>query len=80
VSGEFNISGFQNKHLRNKLTGKTSSQISRMLKRLRTHGMIKCIGHTYKYYLTKLGRQIVALGLKLKELVIIPDLVTQHSL
>ena len=28
----------------------------------------------YKYYMTALGKQVVALGLKLKELVIIPEL------
>lgn len=32
------------------------------------------MGHCYKYYLTALGKQVAALGLKLKELVIIPEL------
>jgi hypothetical protein len=72
--GEFNISGFQNKHLRYKIKGKTSAQISRILKRLHTHGLIKKIGRTYKYYLTKFGCQVLSMGLKLKELVIIPEL------
>jgi hypothetical protein len=35
--GEFTISGFQNKHLRKKLSGKNSSQISRQPKRLHVH-------------------------------------------
>jgi len=73
ASGAFTISGFQNKHLRKKL-GKTSAQISRLLKRLYTHGLIKKIAHTYKYYLTKPGRQVIIMGLKLKELFIIPEL------
>ncbi len=47
---------------------------SRILRRLRTHGLIKKASHCYKYYLTALGKQVVALGLKLKELVIIPEL------
>jgi hypothetical protein len=72
--GEFNISGFQNKDLRRRLRDRTSSQISRTMKRLRVHGLIKKVGRTYKYYLTGLGKQIVALGLKLKELYIIPAL------
>lgn len=72
--GEFNISGFQNKHLRRKFSGKTSAQISRLLKRLYTHGLIKKIAGTYKYYISKLGIQIITMGLKLKQLVIIPDL------
>ena len=74
ASGEFTISGFQNKHLRNKIPEKTSAQISRILKRLHIHGLIKKIGHTYKYYLTQFGSKVITMGLKLKELVIIPEL------
>jgi hypothetical protein len=72
--GQFNISGFQNKRLRALLPGFSSGQISRLLKRLRTHGLIKKVARCYKYYLTALGRQTIALGLKLKNLVIIPEL------
>ncbi len=72
ASGEFTISGFQNKHLRDKLPGKSSAQISRTIKRLHVHGLIRKIGHTYKYYLSKFGSQLITMGLKLKELVIIP--------
>jgi hypothetical protein len=72
--GEFNISGFQSKNLRHQLQGKTSGEISRLLKRLRTHGLIKKIGKTYKYYPTSLGKQVITLGLKLKELYVIPNL------
>ena len=73
-SGEFNISGFQNKDLRRRVKGKNTGQVSRLMKRLRTHGLVKKIGKTYKYYLTALGKQVVALGLKLKQLYIIPQL------
>lgn len=72
--GEYNISGFQNKSLRLHLTTKTTAQMSRLLKRLRLHGLIKKIGRTYKYYLTSFGKQVIATGFKLKHLVIIPDL------
>lgn len=78
-SGEFNISGFQNKDLRRRLKHQNSGQISRTMKRLRVHGLIKKIGHTYKYYLTALGKQVIALGLKLKELYIIPMLSAQPA-
>jgi hypothetical protein len=37
--------------------------------------MVKKVGHTYRYYLTALGKQIIAAGLKLKNLVLIPQLV-----
>lgn len=80
ASGEFTISGFQNKHLRRKLKGKNTAQISRLMKRLHVHGLIKKIGRRYKYYLTQCGNQVVAMGLKLKELVIIPHLAGHLSL
>jgi len=72
--GEFNISGMQNKTLRRFLAGKTSAQISRLLKRLRLHGLIRKVGRTYKYYLTPFGKQVITTGLKLRELVVIPQL------
>jgi hypothetical protein len=74
LRGEFNISGLQNKSLRRFLPTKNSSQISRLLKRLRVHGLIKKVGHTYKYYVTQFGKDVLAAGLKLRELVIIPQL------
>lgn len=74
ASGEFQISGFQNKDLRRRLKDRSSGQISRTMKRLRVHGLIKKAGRSYKYYLTALGKQVIALGLKLKELYIIPAL------
>ena len=77
--GEFNISGFHNQRLRTFLPAFTSGQVSRVLKRLRTHGLIKKISHGYKYYLTTLGRQVAALGLRLKHLVIIPALASASA-
>jgi hypothetical protein len=73
-SGEFNISGFQNKDLRRHVKDKNTGQVSRLMKRLRTHGLIKKVARTYKYYLTGLGKQVIALGLKLKNLYILPQL------
>ena len=72
--GEFTIGGVQNKALRARFPQYTSGQMSRTLRRLRTHGLLKKATHSYKYYLTVLGKQVVALGLKLKQLVIIPEL------
>lgn len=76
LSGEFNIGGFRSAMLRKKLPRKSSGQISRLLKRLRVHGLIKKVGTTYKYYLTRLGREVLAMALKLKEMVVIPQLAT----
>lgn len=77
--GEFNLRGFQNKSLRAHLRENTSGQVSRLLKRLRLHGLVKKVGHTYRYYLTSLGRHIIATGLKLKTLVLIPQLAIAPS-
>ena len=62
VRGEFNISGLQNKTLHQPEL--SSSQVSRLLKRLRTHGLVKKVGHTYKYYVTAFGKKVVATALK----------------
>jgi hypothetical protein len=74
VRGEFNVSGLQNKTLRRHLPERNSGQVSRLLKRLRTHGLVKKVGHTYKYYVTGFGKEVVATALKIRELVIIPQL------
>lgn len=72
IRGEFNISGLTNKTIRKHLPHRTPHQISRMLKRLRKHGLLKKIGHTFKYYLTKLGRKIIIASLKVREMTLIP--------
>jgi hypothetical protein len=55
VRGEFNINGFRNKHLR-KLLGFKGCKISRLIKRLRVHGLIKKASDSYKYYITKIRK------------------------
>ncbi len=72
--GEFNISGFQNKLIRRLLPELSPASISRILKRLYVHGLIKRVTGTRKYYLTKLGKAVITLGLKTKELFIVPQL------
>jgi hypothetical protein len=75
LQGEFFISGFTNKQLRTQyLSHKSASQVTRLLKRLRIHGVIKKIGKRYKYYLTDFGRQTAAMALKLREMVVFPTL------
>ena len=74
LSGEFVIHGFSNQALRAHLADKTVGQITRLLKRLRVHGLIKRVAKRYRYYLTDFGYQVAALALKLREMVIIPEL------
>jgi hypothetical protein len=71
--GEFFIHGFRNRSLRQHLGRFRSSQVSRLLKRLRLHGIIKKVGKTYKYYLTELGRHVAVAGLTLKNLFLVPE-------
>jgi hypothetical protein len=72
--GEFTISGLRNKDLRRLLPELSTAQISRRLKSLRLHGLIKRVARTYKYYLSELGRRVIITGLKLKEFFLIPQL------
>lgn len=75
LQGEFFISGLTNKQLRNQyLPDKSASQVTRLLKRLRVHGVIKKVGKCYKYYLTDFGRETATMALKLREMVVIPTL------
>jgi hypothetical protein len=76
VRGEFLISGFKNRTLRKHLTGLSAEQLSRIIKRLKLHGLIKQVKHTYKYYLTAVGQRAALTALKLKELVVIPAFAT----
>jgi DNA-binding MarR family transcriptional regulator len=71
IRGEFNINGFRNKNLQ-KLLGLTSSKISRLIKRLRVHGLIKKASDSYKYYLTKIGKETIIMAQKIKEQVLVP--------
>ena len=74
VRGEWHISGLRNSSLRTVLPDRSGPQVSRLLKRLHLHGLIKKMGHTYKYYLTEAGRRLALTALKLRELVVIPSL------
>jgi hypothetical protein len=74
VSGEFVVAGFSNKALRQRIPEKNAGQITRLLRRLREHGLIKRVRKHYRYYLTNFGRQVVMMALKLREMVIIPAL------
>ena len=72
LRGEFVIQGFTNQSLRQRLSLLNAGQVTRLLKRLRVHGLIKRTGRRYKYYLTTFGRQAALLALKLREMVLIP--------
>jgi len=73
LRGEYNISGFRNKDIRSRLPF-NSSKVSRLIKRPKVFGLIKRAGKTYKYYLTKLGKELIVTAQKIKEIILIPTL------
>lgn len=75
--GEWSISGFRAADLRTYIPALSPSQSSYLLKRLRTHGLIKKVGRRYKYYLTKLGRRVLTTALKIRETIVVPSLCAQ---
>jgi hypothetical protein len=77
IRGEHCIKGMSNKEIREKWKNKTTAQISRLLKNLRLHGIIKKATSCYRYYVTKLGKQIISAGLKIQELMLVPELAKQ---
>lgn len=69
--GEFNIHGWRRADLVAHVP-LTPSALSRQLARLRTLGLIKKVAHTYRYYLTCLGRAAIAAACSITRFNIIP--------
>ena len=72
--GEYMTFGMQGKDIRQYLGGISSSAMSRIFKRLRLHGIIERVPGTYKYFPTAYGKEVIAAGLTIKNLVLIPAL------
>jgi hypothetical protein len=79
LRGKFAIDGLSNKRLRTLLSDKISVQINRILRRLRKHGLLKKVGHSFRYYLSAIGRRLIIAARKLMEYVIIPNLQSQPA-
>jgi len=71
LRGEYKIFGFRNKDIRMRIPEFNTAKVSRLLKMLKVFGLIKKAGKTYKYYLTRLGKELVVTAEKLKETVLI---------
>ena len=69
--GEFNIHGWRRADLLTRLNIAPAA-MSRQLKRLRVLGLIKKVAHTYRYYLTRLGRSAIAAACSLTRFNIVP--------
>jgi hypothetical protein len=66
--GEFAVNGFRNRDLRDRLCARTSDSailkkqsaaITRQLRLLRAHGLIRKLGPTHRYALSKRGREAI---------------------
>ena len=69
---EFNIHGVRRADLKPFVSGFSDSRLSRQLHRLRALGLIKRVTHSYRYYLTRLGRSAIAAACSLTQFQIIP--------
>lgn len=75
--GEFNIHGWRRADLVARLRI-TPSAMSRQLKRLRLLGLIKKVTHTYRYYLTRLGRAAIAAACSLTRFNVVPAMAAAY--
>jgi hypothetical protein len=71
---EFNIRGVRRADLKPFLTNLSVASITRYLKRLRDFGLIKKVVGTYRYYLTRTGRNAIAAACRISEQFIVPAL------
>lgn len=71
---EFNLRGLRRADLKPLLPHLSEASITRYLRRLRQFRLIKKVAHSYRYYLTRLGRQAIAACCRLTELTLIPAL------
>ncbi len=77
--GEFHLRGFRNRDLRQLLfpptqdpseTRRHSARITRLLRILRAHGLVRKIPHTFRYQLTKRGQELCSAVLTANSLTI----------
>lgn len=76
LRGEHALLGLTARHLRSLLVGWTRARIGRLIKRLRLHGLLRKVGHTYTYHLTPLARRVVTAVLDIKNNILVPRLAT----
>jgi hypothetical protein len=67
LRGEYALGGLTARRLHWQFPELSRSRITRLLKRLRLHGLLRKIGHTYTYYVTRLGQRVLISVLHLKQ-------------
>lgn len=73
--GEWAIFGVRTGDLRQHIPGLTPGRSSYLIKRLRTHGLIKQVAHSYNDRSTTLGRRVIVTALVIREYCVQPSLV-----
>lgn len=78
MRGEFTINGFRNRDLRallyptpaanEKEEKKRSARVTRQLRMLRTHGLIKKVPKSHRYHVTEKGRKIISALMQVRDL------------
>jgi hypothetical protein len=76
LRGEYALGGLTHRRLRQVLPQWKRSQVGRLLRRLRLHGLLRKVGRTYTYYLTCFAQRVLKTVLHLRELVVLPGLQT----
>lgn len=71
---EFNLKGMRRADLRPFNPHLSVAGLTRELQRLRRFGFLKKVAHSYRYYLTSLGRRVIAACCQLAEFTILPAL------
>jgi hypothetical protein len=74
---QFNIHGIARRDLMQFLPELSPSRLSRQLRRLRLFGLIKRAANTYRYYLTRTGRLVIAAFERLTTFIIAPAMTPQ---
>ena len=77
---EFNIRGVRRADLKPFLSHLSVARITRYLKRLCDFWLIKKVVGTYRYYLTRTGRNAISAACRLSEQLIIPALAAWQNL
>ena len=72
LRGEHALLGVTARRLRTLLPRWSAGRVTRLLTRLRLHGLLRKVGCTYTYHLTALARRVVSAALYFKNQVIVP--------
>ncbi len=72
--GEFMTYGMQNKDIRKYIPTIKVPAMSRILKRLKLHGLIERKDGSYKYFPTAFGKSVISAGLSIRNMILVPQL------